>query len=115
LEYLESKLTAKEQKNNSIIASCIPTLKQFFEGLLRRAGILTRTPLPPRLRSLPYIPQDHDGAEGTDNVLSTLGSSKDREKEPQVSRPAAAESVESQLPIMGVRVAVQEDRRRDKR
>jgi len=103
--------------HNSIIASCIPTLKQFFEGLLRRVGILTRTPLPPRLRSLPYIPQDHDGAEGADNIPSTLGSSKDskdREKEPQVSRPAAAESVESQLPIMGVRVAVQEDKSREK-
>ena len=81
-----------------IIASCIPTVKQLFEGLLRRAGILMKSPPAPQPRSLPYISRGYfqDQDDGPDHVLSSL--------EPNIldsqAKRSAAQSIESGFPIM---------------
>jgi hypothetical protein len=77
---------------SSIIASCIPTLKQPFETFLRKVRFLSKSK-----SQTNYYARPGNSSTGHNFQLSNLRSSNQRIK---LGPDTDAESVESQLPIM---------------
>ncbi|KAK3933647.1 hypothetical protein QBC46DRAFT_432099 [Diplogelasinospora grovesii] len=83
----------------AIIASCIPALKQLFEKILRRVGLMSTHS--PASRS-GYLKQDDEGTLHHNHHLATMRSRRDV----KTSANADTDSVESEMPIMNPGLAV---------